>query len=76
MKIIASVCAAAMLSLTASAQAQYGAAGMHAYPQGKPASARHVKKPRVAPAPKDPYAAYWKDPSRYEFPSWGMRGGR
>jgi hypothetical protein len=24
------------------------------------------------PAPKDPYANYWNDPSRQGFPSWGL----
>jgi hypothetical protein len=78
MKIITIVCVSAMLGvLSESAVAQYGNAwGAQAYTQTKPENARHVKKPR-APAPKDPYAKYWNDPSREAPPfSWGgPKGG-
>lgn len=29
---------------------------------------------RLRPAPRDPYADYWNDPSRQGFPSWGLTG--
>ena len=77
MKITTLVCAGVIPLLVGSAQAQYGnAPGTYAYPHGK-MNTRQVKKPRAQrPAPpRDPSAAYWKDPSRYEFPSWGLRGG-
>lgn len=49
--------------------------GLYAHPHGK-ASTRHVKKVRVPAPPKDPYAAYWKDPSRQAPPFSYYRGDR
>ena len=76
MKITTLFCAGAMVLLAGGAEAQSGSAsGMYADPHAK-AGARQVKKPRAQARPKDPYAAYWNDPSRREFPSWGLRDVR
>jgi hypothetical protein len=78
MKIITIICACATLGVLAeSAVAQSGTvSGPQAYTQSKPTNARHVKKVRT-PAPRDPYAKYWNDPSRQAPPfSWGgPKGG-
>ena len=48
--------------------------GLHAKHHAKH-HARIVHSPaRLRPAPKDPYADYWNDPSRQGFPSWGLTG--
>ena len=69
MKFASLLCAAALV-LTTSAIAD-------AAPAKKGAKAHKPRTHAVAqPAPRvaDPYRAYWNDPSRYEFPSWGLTG--
>jgi hypothetical protein len=77
MKILL-VAGAFALLLSSSAVAQSGAArDVQAHRHGAAQkTARPAKMQRAPQRPqKDPWAAYWKDPSRYEFPSYGGRGG-
>ena len=65
------------LLLSGGAAAQSGTVAAHEAKQAQRHGAAHKTRPvrMHRPAEKDPWAAYWKDPSRYEFPSWGYRGG-
>ena len=70
MKIASLLCAAALV-LTTSAIADAASAK-----KGAKAHKHRIHSiARPAPRTQDPYRAYWNDPSRYEFPSWGL-GGR
>ena len=66
---------AMVFSASASASADAGPkSGLNAKRHGRH-QARIVHSPaRLRPAPKDPYADYWNDPSRQGFPSWGLTG--
>jgi hypothetical protein len=68
MKIMLLAGAIALL-FVGGAAAKDNAAGVHADRAHKTQSARAVRRP-VMP-PKDPYAEYWKDPSRNGPFSWG-----
>jgi hypothetical protein len=74
MKISILLCAGAFaLLLSPAAVAKSGAASgaqAHRHATHKSVRPRAPKKEQ-----KDPWAAYWNDASRYEFPSWGYRGG-
>ena len=66
------LCAFAILALSAGiADAKPAKSGLHA-------RAHHAQKIRArhaTPAPvRDPNAAYWNDPGRNQFPSWGLTG--
>ena len=70
---IALLLAASAMVFSASADAG-PKPGVHAKHHGRH-QARIVHSPaRLRPAPKDPYADYWNDPSRQGFPSWGLTG--
>ena len=79
MKIL--LCAGAFaLLLSNSAVAQSGAAREAQAQTHRPGAAHKTARPaKMQRAPqrsqKDPWAAYWQDQSRYEFPSYGGRGG-
>jgi hypothetical protein len=75
MKILL-VAGAFALLISNSAVAQSGTAReAQAHRQGAahtpPGPAKMQRAPRT-----DPWAAYWQDQSRTEFPSWSYRGGR
>jgi hypothetical protein len=65
--------ASAMVFVVGPADAK-AKAGLHAKHHAKH-RAQIVHSPaRLRPAPRDPYADYWNDPSRQGFPSWGLTG--
>lgn len=76
MKILTLVCAAALLALPGSAaiakSGKEASAKQRTHMVHKRVHAAHPMKPAK---PKDPYAAYWNDPTRNEFPSYGYRSG-
>ena len=77
MKILL-VAGAFALLLSNSAVAQSGTA-REAQAHRHGAAQKNARPAKMQRAPqrsqKDPWAAYWKDQSRYEFPSYGGRGG-
>lgn len=75
MKIL--LCAGAFALLVSnSAVAQSGTA-REAQAHRHGAAHKPARPAKMQRAPyKDPWAAYWQDQSRYEFPSWSYRGGR
>ena len=75
MKFLPLVCAASLLLPGSAAVAKSGAEAKAKVRTHMVNKRVHAVRPAKPAKPKDPYAAYWNDPSRNEFPSWGYRGG-
>ena len=68
MKVASLLCAAALVAATSTIA--------DAAPAKKGAKAHKPRAHAVSSGPRapDPYRAYWNDPSRHDFPSWGLTG--